>query len=618
MGDADELVREAYTHHRAGRLSPAQELYTRALAVEPEHLAALFGLGSILLHRRQGEAARKVWGRVTTLYPEMVEAIANLGLAYQMAGSPEQAEECFRRALAQKPQAPDLHCHLAQLKLEQGEQDVAWSLYRRALELEPDNPATLHQVGTAQARAGNWLEAVNCFSRLAELRPEDWKVLSDLGSLLRRAGRAHEAREALERALALDPDNPHISNNLAAACLSLGQWDRSRDLLGRVVTLMPDWIGARLNLGYALLAQGRPAEATLEFIEAVERDEGDPAALGHLGRAFYLQGNLEAAAEVFDRELALSPEARDAMAGKATLLLLAGRRREAWALIRRRYLGIRHPVARDLPLWDSAEPGRGRVLVWADCGLAEALAALPALEALAERGLEPWLETPDGWHVLLTGVKGCAGLAGPDRPWRDFACQAPLAVLPALLDMQPPARPEPCLSPPPAGAVTAWRQRMAGLGTGPKLGLAWASRDGTPWDAVRTPGPECWGLLAGGVGAALVPLSPGPPPETLLQAGMSPDGPPPPEEPAELAALMAALDALVLPEGWMAAWAGAMGAPAWVLLGPGPGWVWGGDGPRSPWLPGPELIRAQGLDDWSGAGAELAAALARWAGGRGA
>ena len=601
------MVGEAYRMHRSGNLAAAEALYRQALEVDPKHLTALGGLGSLLLQQGRGEPARKVWGRTATLYPGRAEVLANLGLAYQMEGMADEAERSFERALALKPEAPDLLCHLAQLKLEQGDSPGALDIFRRALDLAPDNPQTLRHLGAVHAQLKNWPLSAACLRRVAELQPEDWTALADLGIALRHAGRPDQAKGFLQRALELDKDNPYICNNLAAVCLDLRRWARAEGLFRQALTLMPDWIGARKNLGYSLLAQGKLAEATLEFLESLAQDESDPSGLCHLARALYLQGKLQAADEAFGQALQLEPDFPAALIGRATLNLLAGRENEAWPLIRRRYQGSTHPVADKLPLWDARMPEGTRVLVWADCGLAEALTMLPALAVLKAQGARPWLQAPEFWAGLLAGVEASEGLAPLGDDGRDFDCHAPLAALPALLELAPDGARSPILAAPPEAEVAEWRQRLGEREGRLLVGLAWACTDGTPWDAARTPGDECWKGLGELEGVEFVPLQPGP-----HSAGLALRAFTPPQKPEELAALMAALDLVVLPEGWPAALAGAAGIAAWVLLGPGPGWSWGLDDEASPWHPGLSLIRTTEVDDWTAAGEELASRLARF------
>jgi predicted Zn-dependent protease len=58
--DRDEVARlfgDAIRAHRAGQLAPAEHLYRRVLAVEPEHVDSLHYLGVLALQTGRGRAA---------------------------------------------------------------------------------------------------------------------------------------------------------------------------------------------------------------------------------------------------------------------------------------------------------------------------------------------------------------------------------------------------------------------------------------------------------------------------------------------------------------------------------------------------------------------------------
>ncbi|MBW8815771.1 MAG: hypothetical protein JF588_20325 [Caulobacterales bacterium] len=80
---------------------------------------------------------------------------------------------------------------------------------------------------------------------------------------------------------------------------------------------------------------------------------------------------------------------------------------------------------------------------------------------------------------------------------------------------------------------------------------------------------------------------------------------------ADTAAIIAGLDLVITVDTSVANLAGAMGKPAWVLLGPSPDWRWGREAERAALYPSVRLFRQPTRGDWAGVvDAVLAAAAA--------
>ena len=120
------------------------------------------------------------------------------------------------------------------------------------------------------------------------------------------------------------PADPHPELGLAMSDadatlfdLSYGQrlWEPAASAYRRVLALDPDNAEARLHLGFALSAQGKFADAASE-LEAARSRAADPyvVCLAHLflGRVRERQGNVDGAAQEYERALAAQPLAQSA------------------------------------------------------------------------------------------------------------------------------------------------------------------------------------------------------------------------------------------------------------------------------------------------------------------
>jgi hypothetical protein len=155
------------------------------------------------------------------------------------------------------------------------------------------------------------------------------------------------------------------------------------------------------------------------------------------------------------------------------------------------------------------------------------------------------------------------------------------------------------LEPDPA-RVYAWRERLAGLGAGRKVGLAWTGGLPGTWRAARSLELSALRPVLAQPGNAFVAL------EYLDCAAeveaFNRDGAERvtwwPEANASMddtVALIAALDLVITVTTATAHIAGALGQPVWVLVPSVPSWRYLWDGDAMPWYPTMRIFRGHGL-----------------------
>jgi tetratricopeptide (TPR) repeat protein len=148
--------------------------------------------------------------------------------------------------------------------------------YQQMLEKSPVEGIALERLWKAYGDAGQTAQLVDYYQKAASAEPGSFAHSLVLGYLLRKTGQLAEARAAFEKAAQREPKSP-----------------------------LP-W------LALAKLESGRPAEAA-GFLEKAlplfePKDPRQNEALLELGGAWLAAGNLEKAAEAWERTLALDPE----------------------------------------------------------------------------------------------------------------------------------------------------------------------------------------------------------------------------------------------------------------------------------------------------------------------
>ncbi|HEX3756554.1 MAG TPA: tetratricopeptide repeat protein [Rhizomicrobium sp.] len=117
-GPVDSALYHAITHHQAGRLDQAIQLYRQVLAAQPG----------------------------------LVEAHNNLGIALAEKGNLAEAVACYRHALSLAPHRTEILVNLGNALYGQRALAEAAAAYRRALEIAPDDAGALHGLGNLLLR----------------------------------------------------------------------------------------------------------------------------------------------------------------------------------------------------------------------------------------------------------------------------------------------------------------------------------------------------------------------------------------------------------------------------------------------------------------------------------
>lgn len=540
--------------------------------------------------------------------------------------------------------------------LQQGKPDAATALFQKTLSYEPSECLSLQLLGTIALRRGDLAQAELLLRRAVRVRPDYVPAYVQLAAALRHVGRFKEAVQALRHALAWDPVHPEAFSNCGECLAMLGDSEGARRLLERVtllrpalaemevnlgnlrtrvgdfrgavahyrraITLKPGYLEAYLNLGAAQSELGDVARAEQGYRRALLIDPGNVVALGNCGDLLRMRGQFQAAFELFEQALrgdASTPEAQFVF---ALVALEAGHLDRGWPAYR---LGLRsgqrgQPRELPVPAWDGAPLAGRSLLIWREQGVGDEIAFASVYPDLIRSAGRVTLECDPRLLSLFTrsfpGAKVRADTSrNPAPDLADIDLHAPAGDAASYLRRQVAdfAAAPPAYLMADSRRAPRWRQRLADLGPGAKIGICWRSirrserRDlhyATPADLgsiLRLPGVHFVNLQYGTDAAEQAELARHGVPVTRwsdLDLRNDFEG---------MSALLAELDAVVGPETTMTALAAALGRPTFIFLHAS--WLTLGTD-RLPWLPSAHLFRRASLD-WSDALTGLAAGLDR-------
>jgi Tfp pilus assembly protein PilF len=230
--DAARLVEEGAAALERGDEAAARAAFTRALASDPENVAAHTYLGVLADRAGDLKGAEKHFAAAALAAPFLASARNNYGAVLMRQGRGQLAAAQFEASLKLERDQPNALVNLAQIRFESGRDEdlrAARELFGRAMRVAPDVEiarslvAVSLRLGEKDAAAAAYREYRSLLAA-AGGAPAATAVLSaksraELGAALLSGGLADEAVEELGAAVAADPSDVAALVSLARAHL---------------------------------------------------------------------------------------------------------------------------------------------------------------------------------------------------------------------------------------------------------------------------------------------------------------------------------------------------------------------------------------------------------------
>ncbi len=215
----------------------------------------------------------------------------------------------FRRALIHYTQAAsvessvDIWLRIGAASSRLDDSQRALDAYLRVIELEPTQIAALEGAGLASMALGDAVTAREYLNRVLQADSQRWRAHNALGTLDDEAGDHVSAIAHYEAALAVYPESPAVLNNLGYSRYLLKDLDQAARDLYAATQLDPDYDRAWANLALVYAHKGWYANAVDTLAEVAD----EAAAHNDVGFIAFERGDLEAAAELLEEAVRLSP-----------------------------------------------------------------------------------------------------------------------------------------------------------------------------------------------------------------------------------------------------------------------------------------------------------------------
>ncbi len=234
------------------------------------------------------------------------EQILQQAVAAHRAGDLDAAIRGYRVYLKARPEAIDARSNLGAALASTGRYSEAIIEYREALKRSPRNFPVSLNLALAYYKSDQVAKAAVELVALHKAQPANRQVILLLGDCWLRQGEDVKVIELLTPVEKQDENDLAIAYMLGTALLRNKQMDVGQRIIDRILR-QGDSAEARLLLGTARLNALEYPEAIADLRKAAELNPHLPDVYSYLGRAEMDSGDMAAAREAFQKELAQNP-----------------------------------------------------------------------------------------------------------------------------------------------------------------------------------------------------------------------------------------------------------------------------------------------------------------------
>ncbi len=254
-GQLDRWLQQGYRCQQDGEDLRAQELFKRALQVDPTSVDAHYLLGALLGKRGELQEAGVHLRQAIAVNPDFADAHVARGNVFLLQNDKPAAAASYERAIGLDPRNAVAHSNLGLIYQGLGNHDAALRHFARTYDLAPYLAGALQNLALESIELGQFERALSHLHERLRERPDDYEALTYLGLVLQNMQRPDEALEFYQSAIKQNRSDPDLLNNLGISLQDLGRLGEAIACYDSAIALRPDFELALLHrsLLYLLL-----------------------------------------------------------------------------------------------------------------------------------------------------------------------------------------------------------------------------------------------------------------------------------------------------------------------------------------------------------------------------
>lgn len=274
---ADQLtpqwwIEKGFILLRLERYENAREEFEGAIALDPENLLAVYGLGLVEVNEGKEEQAISYFEAIpkdSELYLAAQGQLAGLALKH---GDRAKAIAIMEKIYQDHPNNLDVALAFAALLRDAGEYDRSEQVLTAALQKKPNNEDLLYELGLLYQAEGRTEDSLTVMEKILQKNPKSSRALNFIGFTWAEQGvRLDEAEAKIQEALKLDPGSGPIMDSLGWVYYQRGDYQTALVWLQKAERAAgpdPEILG---HLGDCYLKLGKKDQARKAYQQALER-----------------------------------------------------------------------------------------------------------------------------------------------------------------------------------------------------------------------------------------------------------------------------------------------------------------------------------------------------------
>jgi tetratricopeptide (TPR) repeat protein len=287
-----------------GHFDDAIGRFSRARSLRPDYVAVSVNLGNIFLELNRLSDAESAFAKALEIEKNNPAALYGMGQVSASNRKYAEAVRYFEQTLAQVPAANRVHYSLAMAYRELGNAEKV--------------KTHLAQQGTVGVRVSDPL-----VDGLQDLITGE-RVYLSRGKIAFEAQRYAEAANEFRKAVAIKPDSVIARVNLGAALSQIGDLKHAAEQFEEVLRLEPGKAIAHYNLGIIRAVENKPEQAIAHLRSALSIEPNDTTARFLLAQQLNKSGNAEEALSEYARVVQSNPGNERALLEHVKLLFREG------------------------------------------------------------------------------------------------------------------------------------------------------------------------------------------------------------------------------------------------------------------------------------------------------
>lgn len=268
----EALITLGFSYWRRSKLSEAERILDKALAIQPTNVSGVRALGMVMYGMGRLDRAKELLLRCVTIAPEQPQGWLTLGLVEQRLEALDKAEEYFKKALELDPNYAEAMNNLGTVQLSKRNYGPARDLFLRAIREKPKLTDAYRSLYKLLRELGSDHEALIVLRRAVRIDPKDANAWNDLGNIYRDLSDTPRSISAYRSAISTDPAHIDAQGNLSCVLANDGDYKGARQICDDILAENPHMMGVRARRAITIPAIMDSLEGIQECREALSRD----------------------------------------------------------------------------------------------------------------------------------------------------------------------------------------------------------------------------------------------------------------------------------------------------------------------------------------------------------